>query len=203
MSGGSSGRRYSSRNKAIAVLKLSSLFMPERKKVAPTASRMPNSSSGIGKRAAELRSLSSRAIRPASRDCGSRAKVVIGKSSRKGRPPVRQADARGAGRGNGAGCKPDAAADGEGSALDRGQRAAGDLGADAHRHAEPGVGLRVLPGRAGAGRRRGLAIVLAGFGDAETLFGRLLRLDLGGEQQRRAERGSDGERGLHVDLLGI
>src|SRR5260370_30305469 len=114
MSGGSGGRRYSSRNKAIAVLKLSSLFMPERKKVAPTASRMPNSSSDIGKRAAELRSLSSRAIRPASRDCGSREKVVIGKSFRKGRPPVRQAGARGAGRREGARPRPEGAGDGEG-----------------------------------------------------------------------------------------
>src|SRR5260370_29851077 len=167
MSGGSGGRRYPSRNKAIAVLNLSSLFMPERKKVAPTASRMPNSSSDIGKRAAELRSLSSRAIRPASRDCGSREKVVIGKSSRKGRPPVRQADARGAGRGNGAGCKPDAAADGEGSALDRGQRAAGDLAADALGPTGPRGGLRRLPGPARAGRRGGLASGLAGLCGAQ------------------------------------
>src|SRR5260370_39062973 len=97
MSGGNSGRRSSSRNKAIAVSKLWNLFMPERKNVAPTASRMPNSSRDIGKRRAELRSQSSRGIRATSRDCGSRAKGVIAKSSRIGRPPARKGDTVGGG----------------------------------------------------------------------------------------------------------
>src|SRR5215470_16060216 len=69
------------------------------------------------------------------------------------------------------------------SALARGERTAGDLLARTLGHVEPGV--------------------LAGLGDAKALLARRrLGLDLGGEQQRGRERGGDGERGLHVGLLG-
>src|SRR6266446_4239754 len=83
------------------------------------------------------------------------------------------------------------------SALAGHQRAAGDLAADALGNAEPGVNLRVLLGRAGAGRSRSLAVVLAGLGNAEALLGCVLGLDLAREQQCGAESGSDGESGFH------
>src|SRR5262249_35877797 len=84
----------------------------------------------------------------------------------------------------------------------RGERAAGDLLAGALGDAEPGVGLGIFLGGAGARRGRGLAVVLAGLGDAEALLGRRrLGLPLRGEQQGGAERRGDAERGLHGGLL--
>src|SRR5258706_10822801 len=78
----------------------------------------------------------------------------------------------------------------------------GDLLAGALGPADPGTGFGVLLGRTGAGRCRGLAIVLAGLGNAVALLDAALGLGGGAEQQRGAERGSDGERcGLHGELL--
>src|SRR6478752_6321005 len=106
--------------------------MPERKKVVPTANRMPNSISDSGKRAADLRRRSMRASTLMSGASGSKARVVMSVSG------------KGAGRRTKlGGPKPGAAAAG-GSALRGCQRAADDLLASALGHGEPGVVLAVL-----------------------------------------------------------
>src|ERR1051325_9894282 len=58
----------------------------------------------------------------------------------------------------------------------RGKLAADQLLADALGNGDPGIGLRVLLRRAGAGGMRGLAVVLAGLGDAVALLHVALRL---------------------------
>src|SRR5689334_8202564 len=104
----------------------------------------------------------------------------MAKSSRLVRPPARRSRLYGVGWSAGLGCR---ARRPMASALVRGERTAVDLLAGALGHVEPSVGLRVLLGRAGTGRGRGLAIVLAGLGDAEALLGRgRLSLHLRGEQ---------------------
>ncbi len=64
---------------------------------------------------------------------------------------------------------------GSGSGLGFGA-AAGELGAGAGGHVDPGIALVVGGRRAGAGMRRGLAVVLAGLDDAVALLERVFGL---------------------------
>src|SRR5947207_14645958 len=117
--------------------------MPERKKVAPTASRMPNSISDKGKRPAAVRSMSSRAIRLLSCRRGSNVVLVmVASQGWFGRRPGISEPARSWG----GWCRclfrtgPGAAADGcDELALGGGERAADDLLAGALRDGEPGA----------------------------------------------------------------
>src|SRR5476651_76687 len=82
-------------------------------------------------------------------------------------------------------------------------RAAHDLLARALRHRDPGVGLVVLLGGAGAGRVVGLAVVLPGPGHAVALLDGhpALGLRRRGKRQGTGEGGGDGNaRGGHAML---
>src|SRR4051812_20254003 len=78
-----------------------------------------------------------------------------------------------------------------------GQLAAGDLFAGAGRHQDPGLGIAVGAGRAGAGALAGAAIVLAGLGDAGAFFGVALRGE--GETARTGQADGDQRREGVVD----
>src|SRR6266404_8603641 len=71
--------------------------------------------------------------------------------------------------------------------------AAGNLVADALGHRDPNIGLRVLLRCAGAGRGGSLAVVLAGFGDAEALLRVVPCLDGDWPHEGGGERGGDGD----------
>src|SRR3546814_2728538 len=69
---------------------------------------------------------------------------------------------------------------------------------------QPGIGLAILLRGASAGRSRGLAVVLAGLGNAEAFLGLALGLGIGGKAG--AERkcgGDDGGGGEGSGLHGV